>query len=90
VTILSDMDNDYALSLGLAMWVGKSVRDLMIEDALNLPEYHGSDAWVLPLPATFVVAANGRVAARYVNPDFRERMEVRDVLEALRRNALGG
>ena len=89
VTILSDMDNDYALSLGLAMWVGKSVRDLMIEDALNLSEYHGSDAWVLPLPATFVVAANGRVAARYVNPDFRERMEVGDVLAALRRDARG-
>jgi peroxiredoxin len=89
VTILSDMDNDYALSLGLAMWLGKSVRDLMIEDGLNLPAYHGSNAWVLPLPATFVVGPNGRVAARYVNPDFRERMEVADVLEALRREVSG-
>jgi peroxiredoxin len=84
LTILTDMDNDYALALGLAMWVGTNVRDLLVEVRTSLPEFHGNATWVLPLPATFVVARDGRVAARYVNPDFRERMEVTDVLAALR------
>jgi peroxiredoxin len=84
LTILTDMDNDYALSLGLAMWVGADVRDLLIEDGTLLPHFQGSEAWVLPLPATFVIGRDGRVAARYVNPDFRERMEIMDVLDALR------
>jgi peroxiredoxin len=82
--ILSDMDNDYALSLGLAMWVGAEIRDLLVEDGTLLPTFQGSEAWVLPLPATFVIRADGRVAARYVNPDFRERMEITAVLAALR------
>ncbi|MET0481992.1 MAG: peroxiredoxin-like family protein [Aestuariivirgaceae bacterium] len=83
LTILTDMDNDYALSLGLAMWVGAEVRALLVEDGTMLPHYQGSDAWVLPLPATFVLRQDGRVAARYVNPDFRERMEIADVIAAL-------
>jgi peroxiredoxin len=84
LTILTDMDNDYALSLGLAMWVGADIRHLLVEDGTLLPHYQGSEAWVLPLPATFVIARDGRVAARFVNPDFRERMEIADVLDALR------
>ena len=85
LTILTDMDNDYALSLGLAMWVGADIRDLLVEDGTLLPHFQGSEAWVLPLPATYVISSDGRVAARYVNPDFRERMEVAEVLTALRR-----
>jgi peroxiredoxin len=87
LTILSDIDNDYALALGLAMWVGTDIKNLLVEDGTMLPHFQGSSAWVLPLPATFVLRRDGRVAARYVNPDFRERMEIMDVLAALR--ALG-
>jgi peroxiredoxin len=82
--ILTDMDNDYALSLGLAMWVGAEVRDLYVEGKTAIPTFQGSDAWVLPLPATFVIRPDGRIAARYVNPDFRERMEITAVLAALK------
>jgi peroxiredoxin len=83
ITILTDMDNDYALSLGLAMWVGDEIRGLLAEDGVPLPLFQGNEAWVLPLPATFVVRQDGRIAARYVNPDFRERMEIADIIAAL-------
>jgi peroxiredoxin len=84
LTILTDMDNDYALSLGLALWIGRDLKAMMAADDLPLDAYHGNDAWVLPLPATFVVARNGRVAARYIDPDFRRRMAVEAILTALR------
>jgi peroxiredoxin len=42
----------------------------------------------LPIPATFVVGSDGTVIARYVNADYRHRMEPRDVLAAVR-NAAG-
>ena len=83
VTILTDMDNAYAMSLGLAMWVGAAVRDLEIKDGTPMSDYHGNDHWVLPLPATFVVSQAGIILARYVNPDFRERMEINDILASL-------
>ena len=50
----------------------------------RLAEYQGNDAWFVPLPATFVVGANGRVLARHVDPEFRQRMEVNEILAALK------
>ena len=46
--------------------------------------FHGNDGWVLPIPATFVVGRDGLVKARFVDPDFRKRMEIDDLLAALR------
>ena len=83
ITILTDMDNAYAMSLGLAMWVGPAVRALLIEDGTPMPDYHGNDHWIRPLPATFVVSQSGVILARYVSPDFRERMEIADILAGL-------
>src|SRR4051812_13776019 len=59
--ILSDIDNDYALSLGLGMWVGDDLRHLLLQRGLCFNDFHGNGAWMLPLPATFVVGGNGRV-----------------------------
>jgi peroxiredoxin len=84
VLILTDMDNEYALLLGLVIWVGDAIRDLMIGWGPRLDEFQGNDTWFLPLPATFVVGRDGRVRARYVDADFRTRMEIADIVRALR------
>ncbi len=82
--ILSDMDHGYALSLNLVIAVAGPMRDLMIELGRDLPRYQGNDAWMLPIPATFVVARDGRIKARFVDPDYRRRAAVEDLIEALR------
>lgn len=84
ITILSDIDNGYATSLGLVMWVGDAARALMTGIGWQLDQFQGNDAWFLPLPATFVVGKDGLILARFVDPNFRERMEIEDILEALR------
>jgi peroxiredoxin len=38
---------------------------------------------MLPLPATFVVGADGIIRARHVDPDYRKRMEIDELLAAL-------
>ena len=86
VSFLSDIDNAYALSLGLAMWVGEPARRLMSGIGWRLDTFQGNDAWLLPLPATFVVGADGVIIARFVDADFRERMEIANILEALHSN----
>ena len=82
--ILTDMDNGYALSLNLAVWVGAEMQELMSGAGLNLPEYQGNQAWMLPIPATFVVRADGIIAARWIDPDYRLRMESDTLVNALR------
>ena len=84
LVILSDIDNGYALSLGLVLWLGDRLKDLMRGRGLHLDSIQGNDGWFVPLPATFVIAPDGRVASRHVDPDFRLRMEIDEILAVLR------
>ncbi|MBS0249515.1 MAG: AhpC/TSA family protein [Proteobacteria bacterium] len=85
ITILSDIDNGYALELGLSIWVGDDVRRLYLEHGVELQKYSGNDTWFLPIPATFVVGRDGIIIGRQVDPDFRNRMEITEILSALDR-----
>jgi peroxiredoxin len=81
--VLTDMDNGYAMSLNLAIWVGSELRKIIAERH-DLSEYQGNDSWILPIPATFVVGRDGRIKARFVDPDYRKRMAIEDLLAAMR------
>jgi peroxiredoxin len=80
--VLSDLDNGYALSLNLAIWLGAEIKELLSYQ--DMASYHGNDGWVLPIPATFVVGRDGKIKARFVDPDFRKRMEIDDLIAALK------
>lgn len=73
----------YALALNLAIWVDDAMARLIASAGWDVPSYKTSADWLLPIPATFVVGADGRVIARYVNADYRTRMEVSDILAAM-------
>jgi peroxiredoxin len=81
--ILTDMDNGYALSLNLTIWVGAEVQKMM-EGRRDLPTFQGNSSWMLPIPATFVVGRDGLIKARFIDPDFRNRMMISDMLGAMR------
>jgi peroxiredoxin len=49
----------------------------------KVPEYQANDSWMLPIPATFVVGRNSLVTARFLDPDFRRRATVEDLIGAL-------
>lgn len=83
LTILSDIDNAYALNLGLVFWVGKRIEGLMRDFEIHLDTFQGNGGWLLPVPAVFIVSQDGRVLARFVDADFRTRAEPDDILAAL-------
>jgi hypothetical protein len=39
---------------------------------------------MLPIPATFIIGQDGMVKARYIDPDYRHRMDIDELLDALR------
>lgn len=80
--VLTDLDNGYALSLNLAIWLGSEIERLL--SYLDMASFHGNDGWVLPIPATFVIGRDGLVKARFIDPDFRHRMAIEDLLAALK------
>lgn len=81
--ILTDMDNGYALSLNLSIWVGAEMQKMM-EGRQDLPTFQGNSSWTLPIPATFVIGSDGRIKARFIDPDYRNRMAIADMVAALR------
>jgi peroxiredoxin len=82
--VLTDMDNGYAMSLGLAIYVGDEMKHMMISSGWDPSVSQGTDNWMLPIPATFIVGTDRIVHARFVDPDYRMRMAIEDMLAALR------
>jgi peroxiredoxin len=82
--VLTDMDNGYAMSLNLVFWVGAELERMLAASGRKLGDYQGNESWMLPIPATFVVGRDGIITERFVDPDYRKRMAIDDLLQALR------
>jgi len=50
----------------------------------DIAPHQGGETWMPPIPATFVVGRDGLIKARFVDPDYRERMAIEDIVRALR------
>jgi peroxiredoxin len=81
--VLTDLDLAYAFSLGLVFWVGDKIKETYRQFGIDLESFQGHGGWLLPIPATLVLSGDGRVKARFVDPDFRHRMGIEDILTAL-------
>jgi peroxiredoxin len=86
---LTDFGNGYALSLNLAVWVPDFMSSLIEGAGWDIPKYQGHDGWILPIPSVFVVGQDGIIKARHVDPDYRRRMELGDIIAAAKQAALG-
>jgi peroxiredoxin len=82
--VLTDLDLGYAMSLGLVFWVGETVMRMYRDFGIDLARFQGHGGWLLPIPATLVVGQDGRLKASCIDPDFRHRMRMEDILRALR------
>lgn len=82
--ILADLDNGYALTVNLAIWVDEAMSGLISGAGWDIPSYQGNDAWILPIPAVFVLDRAGVVVARHVNADYRERADIDEIIASLR------
>src|SRR5271156_6512103 len=49
-----------------------------------LPDINGDDSWELPLPATYVLAPDRKIALAEIELDYRERLEPDAIVAALR------
>ena len=82
--MLIDADNGYAMFLNLTIWVGAEIQKMMEARRSDPPTFQGNSSWILPIPATFVIGQDGLIRARFVDPDYRNRMMISDMLAAMR------
>lgn len=84
VSVLYDVDNGLAASLGLLAVMDDAMVASLLADGYDLPRYQGALSWAVPIPAVFVLAPGGRVVTRWIDADFRDRMPVSTLLQAVR------
>jgi peroxiredoxin len=80
---LTDMDAGYTMSMDLAVWLDDRLANLIAEAGWDIPLYQGGSDWVLPIPAVFVVCPSGKIAARHIDPDYRYRMAIDELLASV-------
>jgi peroxiredoxin len=49
-----------------------------------LPGINGDESWELPVPATYVIDRDRRVALAFIDIDYRNRLDPEDILAVLK------
>jgi len=80
--VLSDPGCRVAEGFGLVHTVPQYYRDYYRSILVNIPFMNGDESWRLPLPATYVIGRDVRVAFAEAHADFRVRPEPEDGLAA--------
>jgi len=81
--LVYDADSRIARSYGLSNELPSMLRPLFERMRHALPVVNDSDDWSLPLPATYVIGGDGRIALSFVDVDHRRRIEPDEILAAL-------
>jgi len=80
--VLSDMGHKVSEKYGVVFQLTDEVA-ARYEKSFGLTEYNGDSSKKLPLAATYVIDTNGKITYAFVDADYRNRAEPRDIIEAL-------
>ena len=81
--VLVDVDLAVAMAFGIVFRTPPLYVELLRQHDVDLAGRSGNPAWLLPVPATFLVGQDGIVRRSWVNVDFTQRAEPTEILEAL-------
>lgn len=85
-TVISDQNAKVASQYGVAWEVPEFLLDHMrVDRNLDLEKINNGNSSVLPIPATFIIGADGIITWNYVNVDYRTRSEPEEIIEALKK-----
>jgi peroxiredoxin len=82
--VLSDVGNQTARRFGLVYALPEELRAARRSNNKALPGINGDESWELPVPATYVIARDGRIVLAYIEVDYRKRLGPEAILDALR------
>lgn len=81
--VLSDVGNAVARRFGLVYRLSDEQQAAMRSNNKALPAINGDESWELPVPATYIIGADGRVALAFLEADYRKRLEPEAILATL-------
>ena len=81
--ILSDNLNKVARNYGLAFKLSEELKNVYLKFGLDLEKNQGNDSWELPVPATYVINQDGKIVYSFLNVDYVQRAQPKDIIKAL-------
>ncbi|NEN93342.1 MAG: AhpC/TSA family protein, partial [Okeania sp. SIO3H1] len=81
--VLSDRGNQVAKEFGLVFQMPEELRPIYQSFGVDLPAYNGDESFELPIPATYVIASDGTVIHAFVNPDYTQRLDPKEIINVL-------
>lgn len=82
--VLSDAGNVVAKKFGLVFALPEYLRPVYKKLGIDLPAYNGDKTFELPVPATYVVNTNGKIAHAFVNIDYTKREDPENIVSVLK------
>ena len=83
--ILSDIRSQVADAFGIRFALPDDLVEVYKSFKNDLPTFNNDPAWVLPMPARYVIGTDGLIAYSEVNPDYTQRPDPGDLLPVLDR-----
>ena len=83
--VLSDLDNQVARQYGLVFKLIPEVAELY-QAGFGLHEFNGNDSDELPLAATYIIDTDGTIVYAFLDKDYRNRAEPRELTAFLKAN----
>ena len=87
--ILSDVRSEVADAFGIRFALSDELVALYKSFKNDLPTFNDNPAWVLPMPARYVIGRDGIIAYAEVNPDYTQRPDPSELLPVLDRLQAG-
>lgn len=81
--VLSDMNNTTAKEFNVIFKLTPEV-EAYYKKAFSFKEYYDNETPELPLAATYIIGIDGVIKWAYLNPDYRNRAEPEDTINALK------
>lgn len=85
--ILSDVKSEVANAFGIRFALPDYLVEVYAGFGNDLPRINDDPAWVLPMPARYVIGSDGIIAYSEVNPDYTQRPDPSELLPVLDRLA---
>jgi peroxiredoxin len=82
--VLSDQGNQVAKKFGLVYRLSPEMQAMYESIMTKLPGYNGDQSWELPLAATYIVQADGKISYARLDADWRHRPEPEEILRIVK------
>lgn len=82
-TVLSDINNIYAKSLGLVFQLPENLKTVYHSFNINVDKHNGNEDYELPMPATYIVNKQREIIYSFVPEDYTERLDPTTILQVL-------